>query len=189
VHALAAHAVPVACTTLVVQLVVQLPQCVVSFVVLASQPVFPAAQWAKPALHAHLQEPPEQLGVPFVVLHAFPHWPQLVAVVKGSVHALAQHAVCAPVQALPQPLQLSGSLVVSRHRLLQQALPPRHVPAEQASTHAPAGLHFWPFVQLVSDAQFTHWCRATLQNGALGLSALHSASALQPGAHWCVARQ
>jgi hypothetical protein len=118
-----------------------------------------------------------------------PHFPQLVAVVKGSVHAPAQHAVCAPAQALPHALQLSGSLVASTQRLLQQVLPPAHEPAEQASTQAPAGLHFWPFAQSVSAAQFTHWWRPMLQNGAVGLSALHSASALQPGAHWCVARQ
>jgi hypothetical protein len=117
------------------------------------------------------------------VLQFVPHWPQFVAVVKGSVHAPAQHAVFAPVQALPHALQLSGSLVESTQRLLQQVLPPAHEPAEQASTQAPAGLHFWPFVQSVSAAQFTHWWRPTLQNGAVGLSALHSASALQPGAH------
>jgi hypothetical protein len=189
VHALATHATPVAFLTFVLQLVVQPPHCVVLLEVLVSQPVFPAAQWLKPAAHPHLQVPPEQLGVPFTVLHAFPHWPQLVAVVKGSVHAPAQHAVCAPVQALPHALQLSGSLFVSRHRLLQHALPPGHVPAEQASTQAPAGLQFWPFVQSVLEAQFTHWWRPTLQNGALGLSALHSASALQPGAHSWVATQ
>jgi hypothetical protein len=189
VHALLAHATPPAFLTLTLQLVAQLPQCVASLVVLASQPVFPAAQWLKPALQAHLQAPPEQLGVPFAVLHALPQRPQLVAVVSGSVHAPAQHAVCAPVQALPHALQLSGSLVVSRQRLLQQVLPPAHEPAEQASTQAPAGLHFWPFVQSVSAEQFTHWWRPMLQNGAVGLRALHSASALQPGAHWCVARQ
>jgi hypothetical protein len=37
-------------------------------------------------------------------------------------------------------------------------------------------------VQFASVAQFTHWWRPTLQNGALGLSAAHSASLLQPGA-------
>jgi hypothetical protein len=189
VHALPTHATPAAFLTFVLQFVVQLPHWVVLLEVLVSQPVLPAAQWLNPALHPHLHVPAEQLGLPFTVLHALPHCPQLVGVVKGSVQVPAQHAVCAPVQALPHALQLSGSLVVSRHRLLQQLLPPGHVPAEQASTQAPAGLHFWPFVQSLSTAQFTHWWRPMLQKGALGLSALHSASALQPGAHSCVARQ
>jgi hypothetical protein len=157
VQALATQAIPFACSTVVLQFLVQLPHWVTLLEVFVSQPVLPVAQWLKPALQVHLHAPARQEGLPFVVLQLVPHCPQLVLLVRGSVQAPAQQAVSAPPHALPHALQLSGSVWVSRQRPLQHALPPAHVPALQASTHAPAGLHFLPPVQSPSTAQLTHW--------------------------------
>ena len=65
------------------QLVPQAPQFVTLLVTFASQPLLRAllSQLPKPALHAMLQLPALQLGVPLLVLQAWPHPPQFVALV------------------------------------------------------------------------------------------------------------
>jgi hypothetical protein len=92
----------------------------------------------------HIQEhaPCAHDGVPFVVEHAKPHEPQLVALVVGSVHEEPQHSVCAPVHALPHTLQLSTSVFVLTQRPLQHASVPLQLPPSpaHASTHVPEGL-------------------------------------------------
>jgi hypothetical protein len=145
--------------------------------------------------HAVNEHEPALQAAPVVfgrALHETPHFPQLATFVRGSAHAPAQQSEPEPGHTVPQPLQLSGSDFVSRQSPLQHVAVPVHVPAPtpvHPSTHAPAGLHFLPPVQSVSTAQLTHWCRPRLQNGAVGLSAAHSALLLQPGAHSLVGRQ
>src|SRR4051812_45372869 len=104
---------------------------------LVSQPVLPAMQCAKPGLHDH-----EHIAPPHIALDAFnveqtvPQAPQLLASVFGFEQAALQHLVLAPVQGMPQPLQLSGSLMTFVQCLLQQVAPgaePQSALATQSS--------------------------------------------------------
>lgn len=160
VQALATQAA-VAFATVALQSFEHAPQFCGLVDVCVSQPVFPVAQWAWPGLHAQLHAPSAHDGAPFAVLHASPH-----------------------------ALQLRTSVAVSTQKPPQQVPPFGHVPARvQPSTQLPAGLHFLPPVQSVSPRHWTHWWRATLQSGALGLSCSHSVEALHPGAHSFDGRQ
>ena len=96
------------------------------------------------------------------VLHAWPQAPQLLASVLGFEQAALQHCVLAPVQAMPQPLQLSGSLFTLVQCLLQQVAPA----AEPQS---------------LSTVQFSHVCVAGSQTPRPASSLGQSLSPLQPG--------
>ena len=151
---------PFACWSAVVQLFPHEPQRVRLVRRFVSQPVFPGSQWPKPLAQVHVHALAVHFGVPLTVLHF-----------------------------VPQPPQLSASMVVSRHRSLQHVLPfeqllPASEVESQPSTHAPAGLHFFPpSPQSAVVTHSTHWWRPRSQRGAAGLI-WQSLCCLQPAVHW-----
>jgi len=96
----AAHVSPVAFTTVVLQLVVHAPQCRGSVRRLVSQPVFIVPQCPKPAAHVHVHADAAQAGVPFFVLQAVPHAPQLRRSFVVSMQRPPQHCF-PPAQGWP----------------------------------------------------------------------------------------
>jgi len=113
--------------------------------------------------------------------------------VSGLTHAPAQQSVEPLGHALPQPLQLNGSLVVSMHSLLQQVSEPGHsLPAatSQPGTQVPALLHSLSAGQSLLLAHWTQTWRVGSQIVSIaGLppsvpaSWAHSVFDLQPGLH------
>jgi hypothetical protein len=144
-----------------------------------SQPVLAVPQWTKFALQVQVHVPAEQVGVPLSVLQVWPHMPQWTRLVDGLAHWLLQQSVSPPVHAIAQPLQLSGSLVVSTHTLEQQDFPPGHgVDASQVWVHAPDGLHTSPPAQSPMVMHSTHWWRFGSHFDLVGL--VQSLPSLQP---------
>jgi len=148
----AVHDTPFACWT-VSHVFEHEPQCAGSLRVFVSQPVLPLSQCVKPLAHVHAQAPAVQLGVPFLVLQATPH-----------------------------PPQLRRSALVSRHKPAQQSPLAHGVPVAQLSTHAPPGLHALPPVHSAPVMHSTHWCRVVWQWERAGVS-WQSLSCLQPSVH------
>jgi hypothetical protein len=133
------------------QTVPQPPQLFGLLVMLISQPSVRllALQSAKPVAQVPVQFPPEQAAVMLLVEQAMPQPPHAVAVALVSVSQpserrlalqsarpvaqvplhvpAAQVRVAMPVaeHAIPQPLQLSGSMAVSRQVPLQTASEPQ----------------------------------------------------------------
>jgi hypothetical protein len=187
VHALAAHVIPVAFFTVVLQFVVQLPHWVTLVAVFVSQPLLPVPQWLKPVLHVQEQLPAEQDGVPLTAEHTKLHWPQFATSVRELLQAPAQQSGFDPEHARPQPLQLRTSVFGSTQNPVQQICPgigqvppsPLHVSAQ-----IPEGEQSWlTFGQLALLRQATHWCRVVWQYGAAWLSAKQPWSVEHPGAH------
>ena len=81
-------------------------------------------------------------------------------------HWLAQHCPAPPLHALPQPPQLSGSVLVSMQKPLQQVPPPGQPPdASHGVAHCPADEQLSPDLQSSAETHWTHWCRRGSQRG------------------------
>lgn len=127
----------------------------------------PPLQGEKPALHANPHELPLQDAAAFatVVVHAFPHVPQLAVLVVVSAQPLVQSVGVAlgqpdtqaeplqtgvpPVQAWPQVPQLAALFARSTHAPLHRAKPalqvnPQVPPLHEGAAFATFVVHAWP---------------------------------------------